>query len=98
MTGRYDLSHPPLPGSGIIGSNGEEVSTMEGILIDTAVFGSAYTIVGGVLLLGVAACVAILGYVSDGEAEGKRFHWAEWPLPEADKAVHPEEREILLAA
>jgi len=71
---------------------------MEGILIDTAVFGSPTTIVGGVLLLAIAVCVAILGYVSDGEAEGKRFHWAEWPLPESDKAVHPEEREILLAA
>jgi hypothetical protein len=71
---------------------------MEGILIDTAVFGSAYAIAGGVLLLAIAVSVAILGYMSDGEAEGRRFHWAEWPLPEADKAVHPEERETLLAA
>ncbi len=71
---------------------------MEGILIDTAVFGSATAIAGGVLLLAVAVCVAILGYVSDGEAEGKKFSWAEWPLPESDKAVHPEAREIRLAA
>ena len=71
---------------------------MEGILIDTAVFGSATAIVCGVLLPAVAVCVAILGYVSDGEAEGKRFHWAEWPLPEEDNAVHPEEMEVRLAA
>jgi hypothetical protein len=71
---------------------------MEGILIDTAMFGSAYAFAGGVLLLAVAVCVAILGHVSDGEARGERFHWAEWPLPEEDKAVHPEEREIRLAA
>jgi hypothetical protein len=71
---------------------------MEGILIDTAVFGSAYAIVGGVLLLAVAVGFSILGYVSDGEAEGKRFSWAEWPIPEADETVHPEEMEILLAA
>ena len=71
---------------------------MEGILTDSAMFGSATAVVGGVLLLAVAGCVAILGYVSDGEAEGKRFYWAEWPLPEEDKAVHPEEMEVLLAA
>ncbi len=71
---------------------------MEGILIDTAISGSATAVVGGVLLLAVAVCFAILGYVSDGEAEGKRFYWAEWPIPEADETVHPEEMEILLAA
>jgi hypothetical protein len=71
---------------------------MEGILTDTVVFGSATAIVGGVLLLAVSVCVTVLGYVSDGEAEGKRFFWAEWPLPEADEAAHPEEREIRLAA
>jgi hypothetical protein len=71
---------------------------MEGILIDTAVFESVFAIAGGVLLLGVAVSVAILGYAFDEEAAGRRFHWAEWPLPEAEKAVHPEEREIRLAA
>jgi len=70
---------------------------MEGILIDTAVFGSPTTIVGGVLLLAIAVCVAILGYVSDGEAEGKRFHWAEWPLPESKEAT-PAMEELRLAA
>jgi len=71
---------------------------MEGILIDTAVFGSVTAVVGGVLLVAVSVCFAVLGYVSDGEVEGKRFFWAEWPLPEADEVVHPEEREIRLAA
>jgi len=70
---------------------------MEGILIDTAVFGSAYAIVGGVRLLAIAVSVAILGYVSDGEAEGKRFHWAEWPLPEHEEAA-PSMGEYRLAA
>ena len=70
---------------------------MEGILIDTAVFGSAYAIAGGVLMLAVAVCFAILGYVSDEEAEGKRFHWAEWPLPGAEETT-PEAEELKLAA
>ena len=70
---------------------------MKGILIDTAVFGSAYAIVGGVLLLGVASCIDILGYVSDGEAEGRRFHWADWPLPEHEEAA-PAMEELRLAA
>jgi hypothetical protein len=70
---------------------------MEGILIDAAVTGSAYAIAGGVLLLCVAACVAIFGYTSDGEAEGRRFHWAEWPLPESKEAT-PAMDELKLAA
>lgn len=71
---------------------------MEGILTDAAIFGSVTAVVGGVSLLAVSVCFAVLGYVSDGEAEGKRFFWAEWPLPEADEAVHSGEREIRLAA
>lgn len=70
---------------------------MEGILIDTAVFGSAYAIVSGVLMLAVAICFTILGYVSDEEAEGKRFYWAEWPLPGSEE-VTPEVEELRLAA
>ena len=70
---------------------------MEGVLIDTAMFGSATAIMGGVLLLAAAVCVSILGYTSDGEAEGKRFHWAEWPLPEYKEAT-PAMEELRLAA
>ncbi|HQT96944.1 MAG: hypothetical protein ACYDAX_08340 [Desulfobacteria bacterium] len=70
---------------------------MEGILIDTAVFGSPTAIVGGVLMLAVAVSFAILGYVSDGEAEGKRFYWAEWPLPGSGE-TSPEAEEFKLAA
>lgn len=70
---------------------------MEGILMDTAVIGSAYAIVGGILLLAVAVCFAILGYVSDGEAEGGRFYWAEWPLPGFEETT-PEVEELKLAA
>jgi hypothetical protein len=40
---------------------------------------------------------AILGYVSDGEAEGKRFYWAEWPLPGSEETT-PEVEELKLAA
>jgi hypothetical protein len=77
---------------------GKEVSAVEGILIDTADLGLAYGIVSGVFLLAVVICVTVLGYVADGEAEGNRFFWAEWPLPEADESVGPEEGEIRLAA
>ncbi|MGE5247343.1 MAG: hypothetical protein ACM3L8_03255 [Verrucomicrobiota bacterium] len=71
---------------------------MEGILIDAAAFGSVYSFWGGMLLLAAAVCITILGYVSDGEARGERFHWAEWPLPETDKTMHAHEREDRLAA
>jgi len=70
---------------------------MEGILIDTAVFGSAYAIVGGLLMLAVAVGFAILGYMSDGAAEGRRFYWAEWPLPGSEETT-PEVEELKLAA
>ncbi len=70
---------------------------MEGILTDAAMFGSATAIMGWVLLLVAAVCVTILGYTSDGEAEGKRFHWAEWPLPESKEAT-PAMEELRLAA
>jgi len=70
---------------------------MEGILIDTTVIGSAPAIAGGVLLLAVACCFAIFGYMSDGEAECKRFYWSEWPLPGSEETT-PEVEELRLAA
>ena len=71
---------------------------MEGILFDIPSFGFAVAVAGGTILLGIVLAVAILGHVSDGEAAGRRYHWAEWPLPETEKEEPVEEWKIRLAA
>lgn len=72
---------------------------MEGILFDVPSFGSAAAVAGGTILLGAALAVAILGRVSDGEAAGRRYFWAEWPLPETGEGLpSEEERKVHLAA
>lgn len=58
---------------------------MEAILpeltVGTGVFLSALSllvlVVGGILL----------GHLEDEEKTGKRFYWAEWPLPESEPEV-----------
>ena len=70
---------------------------MEGILFETPVSVAA-AIVGGTIVLGAALVVTILGRVADGEAEGRRYFWAEWPLPETEKEEPAEEWKIRLAA
>jgi hypothetical protein len=70
---------------------------MEGILFETPVSVVA-AMIGGTIILGAALVVAILGRVTDGEAEGRRYFWAEWPLPETVGEESAEEEEFLLAA
>ena len=68
---------------------------MEGIL-------SEFTVGAGVFLSALALLVfviegVLLGRLADEEKTGKRFFWAEWPLPEAEPRV-PREYEALRAA
>ncbi len=71
---------------------------MEGILIDMESFAPVGVFFAGVILTALVAAAILLGYTAEEEKSGRRLYWAEWPLPEADKAVHLEERETRLAA
>ncbi len=54
---------------------------MEGILFDTGMFASPFTVVFGlVLLLAMDACGILLSYMADEEESGKRIFWAESPF------------------
>jgi hypothetical protein len=73
----------------------KEVNVMEAVL-------SEITVGAGVFLSAVALLVLVIGGVllgrlSEEEKSGRRFFWAEWPLPEAEPRV-PSEREALRAA
>lgn len=70
---------------------------MEGILFETPVSAGA-AVIGGTILLGAALVVAILGRMAEGEAEGRRYLWAEWPLPESKKEEPAEEKPTRVAA
>ncbi len=50
---------------------------------------TAFTVSTGVFLSALALLVLVvggilLGRLSDEEKRGKRFYWAEWPLPESE--------------
>lgn len=69
---------------------------MEGIL-------SEFTVGGGVFLSALALLVfviegVLLGRLADEEKTGKRFFWAEWPLPEVEPRVPREYEELRAAA
>jgi hypothetical protein len=70
---------------------------MEGIILAemTIGFGGA---VAGVCVLAVAYTVATLASIAEEEEAGAHFTWAEWPLPEAEKAAPPVVEKIRLAA
>lgn len=56
---------------------------MEGILLENLVVGSG-TFLSGLVLLVLAFTWILVGYLSDQEKAGKRFFWAESPLPEPE--------------
>ncbi|MGZ8431714.1 MAG: hypothetical protein ACXWWW_07115 [Candidatus Deferrimicrobiaceae bacterium] len=61
---------------------------MEGIVLEeiTVGFGGA---IAGFLILAAAYTVAILASIAEEEEAGAHSTWAEWPLPEAEKAAPP---------
>ncbi len=53
---------------------------------------TAFTVSSGVFLSALALLVLVvggilLGRLSDEEKRGKRFTWAEWPLPESETGI-----------
>jgi len=68
---------------------------MEGILTDLAVGSGVFLSALALLVLVIGG--VLLGRLAEEEKTGKRFFWAEWPLPETEPHV-PGEREALRAA
>jgi hypothetical protein len=69
---------------------------MEGILTEYVVLGSGVFLSALALLVLVFGGV-LLGRLADEERTGKRFFWAEWPLPESEPDV-PAELDVMRAA
>jgi len=59
---------------------------METILTDYLVLESG-AFLGALALLVIVIGGVLLGRLADEERTGKRFFWAEWPLPEAEPRV-----------
>jgi hypothetical protein len=74
----------------------KEVRTMEGILIDYGVLGFGVFLSALVLLVLVFEGV-LLARLAEEERTGKRFFWAEWPLPESEPH-EPAELDVMRAA
>lgn len=69
---------------------------MEGILIDYGVLGSGVFLSALVLLVLVFEGV-LLARLAEEERTGKRFFWAEWPLP-GSEPHEPAELDAMRAA
>lgn len=71
---------------------------MEGILTETFTTGAG-VFMSALAILVLAFAGVLLGHLAEEEKTGKRFYWAEWPLPgEEPTASLPEERATLHAA
>ena len=55
---------------------------MEGILTELAVGSGVFLAALSLLVLVVGGI--LLSRLADDEKRGKRFYWAEWPLPESE--------------
>ena len=58
---------------------------MESIALTTGLIGS-FTYMGSVVLLAIAACGILLGYMAEEEAGGKRTFWAESPFTDVSES------------
>lgn len=59
---------------------------MEGVLLDIEVFESSILAMAGLVVLVLAACAILLGYIADEEARGEQVFWAESPFTEIGEA------------
>ena len=71
---------------------------MEGIITGLEALTSPLNFIGGVSLLAVVAGLVAFGYMAEEEKAGRRFYWAEWPIPESEPSPHEHEEEFRLAA
>jgi hypothetical protein len=60
---------------------------MEGILLDIDMFASPVTALLGLVLLAIAACGILLGYMADEERSGKVIFRAESPFTDVGEAA-----------
>lgn len=60
---------------------------MEGAIygIETAV--SAFVSLSAFVLLVLSVAGICFGYMAEEEKSGRRLYWAEWPLPETERAL-----------
>ncbi len=61
---------------------------MEGILTELTVGSGVFVAAMALLVLVVGGI--LLGRLADEEKSGKRFYWAEWPLPESGSEIPAE--------
>jgi hypothetical protein len=71
---------------------------MEGIVLGTEAFESAFTFAGGLILLVVAVGAFLLGYIAHEEAKGRRIDWLEEPLATPEESRHVEDVRLRKAA
>lgn len=70
---------------------------MEGIILSLEALTSPLSFIGGVSLLAVVVGVVLFGHMAEEEKAGRRFYWAEWPIPGTEETSF-EEEELRLAA
>jgi hypothetical protein len=70
---------------------------MEGIILELEALVSPWAIIGGISLLAVVARAVAAGYMAEEEKAGRRFFWAEWPIPGCEE-TSIEEKKVRLAA
>lgn len=70
---------------------------MEGIILGLEALTSPLSFIGGVSLLAVVVGVVSFGYMAEEEKAGRRFYWAEWPIPGSEEPSS-EKVELRLAA
>jgi hypothetical protein len=64
---------------------------MEGIILSLEALTSPLSFIGGVSLLAVVVGVVFSGYMAEEEKAGRRFYWAEWPIPGTEETSFEEE-------
>jgi hypothetical protein len=64
---------------------------MEGIILGLEALTSPWSIIGGVSLLAIVARAVAFGYMEEEEKAGRRFYWAEWPIPGTEESSFEEE-------
>jgi hypothetical protein len=69
---------------------------MEGIILSLEALTFPWSTIGGVSLLAVVVGVVLFGYMAEEEKAGRRFYWAEWPIPGTEETSF--EEELRLAA
>jgi hypothetical protein len=69
---------------------------MEGIILSLEALTSPWSIIGGVSLLAIVVRAVAFGYMEEEEKAGRRFFWAEWPIPGSE--VFSPKEELRLAA